>query len=192
MSILEIIPGIIAFVVLLSVVWIVFVSWSNGISPMPTSKAVRQAVTAEVNRIKGYGNIIEAGSGWGTLGLDVIRHCPGKRLTGIENSSLPLWISQLLTVLFTIFPKAAGSRESLRNRVYFKRGDIYECTYGDADIVLCYLFPGAMERLAEKFKQELPRGAVVISVCFALPGRLPIRTVTCKDSLQTRVYVYAY
>ncbi|WP_054942518.1 hypothetical protein [Paenibacillus ihuae] len=192
MSVLEIIPWIVASAVLLSVVWIVLVSWRNGISPMPTSKSVRLAVAAEVNRTLGYGNIIEAGSGWGTLGLDVIRHCPGKRLTGIENSSLPLWFSQLLTVLITHLLPAAVSRESLRNRVYFKRGDIYKYSYGDADIVLSYLFPGAMKRLAEKFKQELPPGAVVISVCFALPGRQPIRTITCKDRLRTKVYVYAY
>ncbi len=192
MSVLEIIPWIAASVVLLSVVWIVLVSWRNGISPMPTSKSVRLAVAAEVNRIPGYGNIIEAGSGWGTLGLDVIRHCPGKRLTGIENSSLPLWFSQLHTILLTRFLPAAGSRESLRNRVYFKRGDIYNSSYSDAGIVLCYLFPGAMVRLAEKFKQELPRGAVVISVCFALPGRQPIRILTCKDHLRTKVYVYQY
>lgn len=192
MSVLEIIPWIVASAVLLSVVWIVLVSWRNGISPMPTSKSVRLAVAAEVNRTLGYGNIIEAGSGWGTLGLEVIRHCPGKRLTGIENSSLPLWFSQLLTVLFTRFLPAAGSRESLRKRVYFKRGDIYKYSYGDADIVLCYLFPRAMKRLAEKFKQELPPGAVVISVCFALPGRQPIRTITCKDRLRTKVYVYHY
>lgn len=194
MPVIEIIPWIAAFAVLLSVVWIVLVSWSNGISPMPASKAVRLAVAAEVNRISGYGNIIEAGSGWGTLGLDVIRHCPGKRLTGFENSSIPLWFSQLLTVLLTHFlqPAAGAGRESLRNRVYFKRGNMYKCTYDDADIVLCYLFPGAMERLAEKFRQELPRGATVISVCFALPGRQPIRTVTCKDRLRTKVYVYRY
>jgi hypothetical protein len=192
MSVLEIIPWIVASVVLLSVVWIVLTSWRNGISPMPTSKAVRLAVAAEVNRIAGYGNIIEAGSGWGTLGLDVIRHCPGKRLTGIENSSLPLWFSQLHTILLTRFLPVAGSRESLCKRFYFKRGDIYKSSYSDADIVLCYLFPGAMVRLAEKFKQELPPGAVVISVCFALPGRQPIRTITCKDRLRTKVYVYHY
>jgi hypothetical protein len=188
MPVIEIIPWIAAFAVLLSVVWIVLVSWSNGISPMPASKAVRLAVAAEVDRTPGYGNIIEAGSGWGTLALDVIRYCPGKRLTGIENSSLPLWCSRLL---IRFLPLTAG-REGLRNRLYFKRGNIYKCTYDDADIVLCYLFPGAMERLAEKFRQELPRGATVISVCFALPGRQPIRTITCKDSLQTKVYVYRY
>ncbi|MNC81678.1 hypothetical protein D3C75_1348820 [compost metagenome] len=58
--------------------------------------------------------------------------------------------------------------------------------------MLCYLFPGAVERLAEKFRQELPPGATVISVCFALPDRRPVRVITCKDRLRTKVYVYRY
>lgn len=89
MPVIEIIPWIITFVLLLSVLWIVLISWKNGISPMPASGLVRLAVIAEVQRIRGYSNIVEAGSGWGTLGLEVIRHCPGKRLTGIENSGIP-------------------------------------------------------------------------------------------------------
>lgn len=192
MSVIELFAWIIALAVLLSVVWVVLVSWTNGISPMPTSKAVRIVVAEEVNRITGYSNIIEAGSGWGTLGLDVVRHCPGKRLTGIENSSIPLWFSQLLAMLAPRLRPTAISQRISRNQVRFKRGDIYQSSYRDADIVLCYLFPGAMGRLAGKFKQELPPGAVVISVCFALPGRQPARTITCKDQLKTKVYVYSY
>ncbi|KUP20727.1 class I SAM-dependent methyltransferase [Paenibacillus sp. DMB5] len=192
MPIFELITWTIAFALLLSVLWIVLISWKNGISPMPASGPVRLAVIAEVQRIRGYGNIIEAGSGWGTLGLEVIRHCPGKRLTGIENSGIPLVFSRLLTVLHArMLPdKIAG--EGLRKRVIFKRGDIYSYSYRDADIVLCYLFPGAMGRLAGKFRQELPQGATVISVCFALPDRQPVRVITCKDRLRTKVYVYRY
>ncbi|MNW58497.1 hypothetical protein D3C74_363660 [compost metagenome] len=59
-------------------------------------------------------------------------------------------------------------------------------------MVLCYLFPGAMERLAVKFRQELPPGAVVISVFFALPDMQPVRTVTCRDTLRTKLYVYSF
>ncbi|WP_042196545.1 class I SAM-dependent methyltransferase [Paenibacillus camerounensis] len=192
MPIIEIISWIITFALLLSVLWIVLISWKNGISPMPASGPVRLAVAAEVQRIRGYGNIIEAGSGWGTLGLEVIRRCPGKRLTGIENSGIPLVFSRLLTLLYTRMLPDKGAGEELRKRVVFTRGDIYNYSYRNADIVLCYLFPGAMVRLAEKFRQQLPQGATVISVCFALPDRQPVRVITCKDRLRTKVYVYRY
>jgi hypothetical protein len=190
--VIQTIVWLIAFVALLSVVSIVAVSWRNGISPMPTSKSVRWAVVHEVNRIPGYGTIVEAGSGWGTLGMDVIRHCPGKRLTGIENSSIPLWSSQLLAKLGTRFLQGANGRELLHGRLLYVRGDIYSSSYEQADIVLCYLFPGAMKKLADKFRHELLPGAVVISVCFALPDMQPVRTITCTDALRTKVYIYTF
>jgi hypothetical protein len=192
MLILQIITWFLALAVLLSVMWIVIDTWRNGISPMPTPRAVRLAVAGEVNRIPGYGTIVEAGSGWGTLGLGIIRHCPGKRLTGIENSSIPLWSSRLLTAVVTRLLPLTGGGDPLQGRLRFIRGDIYRTSFADADMVLCYLFPGAMERLAVKFRQELPPGAVVISICFALPGMQPVRTVTCKDTLRTKVYLYSF
>ena len=67
MLIIQFIPWLIAVVTLIAVISIVLVSWKNGISPMPTSRLVRQVVIQEVHRIPGYGDIIEAGSGWGRL-----------------------------------------------------------------------------------------------------------------------------
>lgn len=192
MSVSESVWWMVALIVLLSVIWIVLVSWKNGISPMPASRAVRRTVAGEVSRIPGYANILEAGSGWGTLGLEVIRSCPGKRLTGIENSRIPLWFSQLLTVQYNRILRAENGRSHAASKIHFIRGDMYKTSYRDADIVLCYLFPGAMERLSEKLRQELPPGAAVISVCFALPDRQPVRILTCRDRLRTKVYVYAY
>lgn len=185
-------PWIMAVIVLLTVISIVLYSWKNGISPMPTSGVVRRAVIREVNRIPGYGDLIEAGSGWGTLSLDVVRHCPGKRLLGIENSLVPLWSSRLLAFLSIRLRRMLGQRQSLEGRLRFLRGDIYSSSYEHADGVICYLFPGAMERLMDKFSKELPPGARVISVCFALPRKKPLRTITCRDVQRTKVYVYVF
>lgn len=198
--IIQYIPWLFAVLTLIAVVWIVIVSWRNGISPMPTSRPVRQVVIQEVNRIPGYGDIMEAGSGWGTLGIDVVKHCPGKRLTGIENSLIPLWASQWLIWLHTGLHRAGAvigtgrgrQRNLFKGRLRFIRGNIYTCSYAHADCVICYLFPGAMTRLVDKFQRELPPGAKVISVCFALPGKEPLRTLTCRDALRTKVYVYAF
>lgn len=191
--IIQYIPWLIAVLTLIAVISIVIVSWKNGISPMPTSRPVRQVVIQEVNRIPGYADIMEAGSGWGTLGMDVVKHCPGKRLTGIENSLIPLWASQWLNRAGAVIGTGRGGQQnSFKRRLRFIRGNIYTCSYAHADGVICYLFPGAMTRLADKFKRELPPGARVISVCFALPGKEPLRTITCRDALRTKVYVYAF
>jgi hypothetical protein len=88
--------------------------------------------------------------------------------------------------------RAKGNKHSLKGRLRFMRGDIYTSSYEHADCVICYLFPGAMTRLLDKFSRELPPGAKVISICFALPGKEPLRTITCRDALRTKVYVYAF
>ena len=56
------------------------------------------------------------------------------------------------------FRKAKGERNSLKGRLRFIRGDIYKSSYEHADGVVCYLFPGAMTRLVDKFSRELPPG----------------------------------
>lgn len=169
---------------LLAVLSIVYVSWRNGISPMPSSALVRRAVASEINRMPERHIIVEAGSGWGTLALHVLRQCSCKELVGIENSPIPLWISRL-SVRLLLSPKSP-----LRKRISFKRGDLYSYPFERADLVVCYLYPGAMERLSPILSERLATGASVVSVCFALPGWRPERVVTCNDLYRTKIYVY--
>ncbi|MBW7477230.1 class I SAM-dependent methyltransferase [Paenibacillus oenotherae] len=171
-------------VVLLAVLSIVYASWRNGISPMPSSAIVRYAVSNEINRLEKGGIIVEAGSGWGTLALHVLRHCSCQKLIGIENSPVPLWVSRLSVRLLL------SRKSALRGIITFNRGDIYTYSYERADVVLCYLYPGAMERLNLAFNERLKPGARVISVCFALPGWRPERIITCNDLYRTKIYVY--
>jgi len=72
----------------------------------------------------------------------------------------------------------------------FVRGDLYAYPYEEVDVVVCYLYPGAMRRLDPLLKAKLQPGAAVISLCFALPGWTPVRTVVCGDLYRTKVYVY--
>ncbi|MDF2960765.1 MAG: class SAM-dependent methyltransferase [Paenibacillus sp.] len=182
-----VVSALIIGAVFLAMLSIVYRSWRNGISPMPSSAPVRRAVADEVNRLAGRSKVVEAGSGWGTLALHLARRCPGKQLIGIENSPVPLWISRLAARLMV--PEASES--SSGSSIMFIRGDIYSYPYEDADIVVCYLYPGAMKRLSQVFERRLAPGAQVISICFALPGWRPERVVTCGDLYRTKVYVYA-
>jgi hypothetical protein len=164
--------------VLLALLSIVYMSWKNGISPMPASAAVRRAVAAEINRFPEQGLIVEAGSGWGTLALYVAKHCLGWRIIGIENSRFPLWISRLV------------SRFDFSTDVSFIKRDLYTYPYERVDLVVCYLYPGGMKRLNTIFREKMAPGARVISVCFALPGWQSERVITCGDLYRTKVYVY--
>jgi hypothetical protein len=181
-------PSILAYILLgvvfLAMLSIVFFSWRNGITPMPASAKVRHAVADDVNRLAKGGTIVEAGSGWGTLAFHLARHCPGWKIIGIENSPVPLWISQLFLLFLTLVKDKAHSVIS------FTHGDIYAYPYSNTDVIVCYLYPGAMKRFSEILDRQHSFGGRIISVCFALPGRKPERTITCRDLYRTKVYIY--
>ncbi len=121
--------------------------------------------------------IIEAGSGWGTLALHIMQNNPNVRITGIENSPLPLCCSRVLS-------------RWKRTNIQFQQGDIYLYPYEQADIVVCYLFPGAMRKLRPILEQRSRPHTYVISACFAVPEWEPEQVVLCSDWYHTPVYVY--
>jgi SAM-dependent methyltransferase len=185
----QILSGVAAGTVFLAMLSIVYMSWKNGISPMPSSAPVRSAVADEIKRLTRSGVVVEAGSGWGTLGLYLLRGCPDIQVIGIENSPFPLAISRLAARLASHFlPETFATP---RTRIKFIRGDIYTYPYENTDAVVCYLYPGAMKRLSPIFKERLTPGTRIISICFALPGWNPERILTCADPLRTKVYVYS-
>jgi Methyltransferase small domain len=165
-------------ILFLSVLSIVYKSLRNGISPMPSSTPVRQIVAAEIEKLGGVGTIVEAGSGWGALALLLAKKCKSAQVIGIENSIIPLWISKLTAML-----------NSNRN-LAFIRGNLYTYSYEQANVVVCYLFPGAMRKLSPLLREQLAPGSYVISICFALPDWQPERIIMCRDLYQTKVYIY--
>lgn len=160
---------------------IVYSSWRNGISPMPTSAVVRGEMARELRRLPAGGTLIDAGSGWGTLAFHLLRTCLEWRIIGVENSPLPLWYARWVR---RILPA------NTRSRIRFERGDLFDYPYAQADAVVCYLHPAAMKRLGAVLKEQLKPGTPVLSVFFALPGWQPVRVVTCRDLYRTKIHVY--
>jgi hypothetical protein len=169
---------------LLVVLSIVYKSWRNGISPMPSSSQARQVVANEVNQIAKTGTIIDIGSGFGTLVLHLAQHCSEWKIIGIENSPIPLWISRIVA---RITSKLKGISLS---SVKLMRGNLYSYNYEGIDVIVCYLYPGAMKQLEGIFKHRLLPGTTIISICFAIPGWKAERVTTCGDMYRTKVYVY--
>jgi hypothetical protein len=184
-SLFSVLSYVLLGIVFLAMLSIVYVSWRNGISPMPSSAKVRSTVAGEINRLSKVGTIVEAGSGWGTLALHLVRQCPGWRITGLENSPVPLWISRVHLRWIS------GVNGISSDSISFIRANIYTYPYGVDDVIVCYLYPGAMKRLSEMANSRLLHGMRIISVCFALPGWEPERIVTCGDLYRTKVYVYS-
>jgi hypothetical protein len=183
-SLFSVLSYVLLGTVFLAMLSIVFVSWRNGISPMPASAKVRSTVAGEVNRFSKVGTIVEAGSGWGTLALYLARQCPGWKIIGLENSPVPLWISRVF------LRWTSGVNGISTDSISFNRANIYTYSYGADDVIVCYLYPGAMKRLSEMANNRLKHGTRLISICFALPSWEPERIVTCGDLYRTKVYVY--
>lgn len=174
--------GIILIFVFLAIALGVLVSiviWTvrNGISPMPTSPiATRCLLEALPEGIEG--TIIEVGSGWGTLLFSLAEKLPKCKVVGYENSPIPYFFSKLRHFVFPW------------KNIEIHRADFFQESLNDANLVVCYLYPGAMAKLKRKFEKELKPSAWVISNTFAVPGWEPHRTVLVNDLFNTKIYIY--
>ena len=167
-------------VLALAIAALASIVWSTlrlGISPMPTSPAVRRVVLAEVP-VDQQGEIHELGAGWGSLAFPLARRCPGATVIAWEASWVP-W-------LFCRLRRALGGPTNL----VLRRADFHDADLRQARVVTAYLWTGAMTRLGPKFDAELAADACVISHTFAWPGRTPARTTRADDLYRTPVYRY--
>ena len=149
----------------------------TGISPVPTTPRVAEALLALVPEIP-PGTVYELGSGWGNLALALARRFPDRPVVAYELSPLP-WLASRLWL--RLFP---------RPNLTLRRADFFEAPLGQAALVVCYLYPGAMGRLAPKLERELAAGTLVLSNCFAVPGWLPEAVRRAHDQYETEVFLY--
>ena len=155
------------------------VAWSikNGISPMPTSFKAKSALLALLPSDL-QGKIYELGSGWGTLMLPLARHYPRNMIIGFETSPLPYGFS---LIWLKIIP--------LKN-VKIMRQDFFSADLKEASLVVCYLYPGAMKKLKDKFQKELKPGTFVISNTFSITGWKVERLIEVGDLYHSKIYLY--
>lgn len=167
------------FVVLTATLLIILYTLINGISPVPSSGLVRKEILKLINnRCSGCKSAIEAGAGWGTLLFPASKTLPHCSFMAFENSPIPY--------LFITIKKAyLKSRNIEVSRVNF-----YKASFNGADLVLCYLFPGGMEKLKPLLEKELAPGAIVISNTFAVKGWKPEYVIRVNDIYRTPVYFY--
>lgn len=170
------------FIVLLSLS-IVIDTLRLGISPMPSSRKAKKillslAENSVINKSpKHQLHIYELGSGWGNLALAL-----GKKhsVRAFERAFVP-WIFSCL-------------QKSLRRnkRVSIEKKDFLQEDLSKADVLICYLYPGAMKKLAPKFENELKKGALVLSNSFQIPGKKPDQIIDAGDWMQSTIYCYHF
>lgn len=167
---------VLAFVVL-AVVLLFAYTLLTGISPVPTSPRVKQAMLASLPAHLD-GPIHELGAGWGTLAFALARRFPACRVAAYELSPVP-WLFLLARKEICRAPNLAIHRTD------FRKADLRP-----AALVTCYLYPGGMKTLRPKLEAELRPGAIVLSNCFAIPGWAPTATRIADDLYASPVYTY--
>lgn len=172
-----------SFFVFVSFVSIIYWTIKNGISPMPTSPKVKKALLQTVDESIPkdlIGDVFELGSGFLTLGVPLARIFPNNQIIALEISTIPFIYSKII-IYFLKYKNL-----DVRNEDFFK------VNLNQASLVVCYLYPKAMEKLKSKFEDELQDGTYIISNTFAIPGWTPIKIVVVEDLYRTNIYLYRY
>ncbi|PJC36686.1 hypothetical protein CO046_04700 [Candidatus Peregrinibacteria bacterium CG_4_9_14_0_2_um_filter_53_11] len=121
--------------------------------------------------------LMDLGCGDGRVVVEAAKH-EGVKAIGFEIAPL-MYLMALINNLFT------GRRADIRFE------NIFNADLHSADIIICYLFPGAMARLDEKIKKECKKGTVIISNTFSFPGRDPV-SILPADPHNRMPKVYSY
>ena len=168
-SILE--PAIAETLACLGAGSILFWTVRLGIGPTPTSYKVRNTIS-DILPDTVCGEIIELGCGWGHLIPILQAQYPQGTVQGWERSPLP--------ALFTRWVR----------KVEVKKRDFFTADLSNAGLIVCYLYPGAMTRIAREILPQLPPGCWIVTHTFSLPGSEPVKILKANDLYQTPVYLY--
>jgi SAM-dependent methyltransferase len=127
---------------------------------VPSKKIDRQRVLS-VAQVKPNDIIYDLGCGDGRWLFYFAKNSAAKEIRGFEISLIMFFVAWIKK-LFSGYPQVKINLKSL-----------YRANLHQADIVLCFLLPKAMNKLLPKFQKELKSGAKVVSYAFSLPNKTP-------------------
>ncbi|MGZ5202629.1 MAG: SAM-dependent methyltransferase [Telluria sp.] len=154
-----------AFALFLILFWSTFRTQVPYYPSAPRLRPVVAGLVAET----GAPRVIDIGSGFGGLVLDLARRRPNATVEGIELAPLP-WLASYLRAMLS------GSRAR------FRRGDYAALDFGQYDLVFAYLSPAAMDALWRKARREMRPGSLLASYEFGIDGAPADRTVVPPGS----------
>jgi len=163
--------------VLIAVAWTIAATFKYGISPMPSSNRVKNSLIDAIPK-EMEGKIVELGCGWGTLAFFLASYWPKSQVLAYEISPVPCFYTYLVQLALK-YPNL---------QVHWK--DFFLASLEDADVVVCYLYPGAMERLKMKLENELSPGTLVVSNTFSIPEWKAEKVLDIDDLYKTKVFIY--
>jgi hypothetical protein len=161
-------------VLILGTICLASILWSTvryGIGPLPSSPESREAMLTLVPE-PAPERILELGSGWGGLALQLAERFPDSRVQGYERSLIPFLYAKLLV-----------RRENLS----FHFEDFRGVELPPGSLLVAFLAPRVMQELS---KHPGLAGCQLISHSFALPGQQPAAERTVADMYRSPIYLY--
>lgn len=147
---------------------------------MPSSRSLRRVIVQTLAGYGGIATVTDLGSGWGGLARRIARAHPDRMVVAVEHSRVPLLVSRI------------ASGPAIVPNLRHEKADIYAVPLRSGEAYVCYLSGEGMTRLRKSFERDLPRGGVLISAAFAMPGWTPTLIHTATDLFRSRVYVYEF
>lgn len=145
--------------------------------------AVVEAFTLAGQAIDNQSIVYDLGCGDGRILKEAYREKPEATYVGLELDALPYLLARINT------KNIRSSRFKILKKNLFSH-DLKEATH-----LVVYLFPKVMDALLPKLEQELPPGAVLVSVSFTFSKKEPEKIIDLKRSpraLVQRLYVYRF
>lgn len=167
----------ILFLVLGAIAISLLYTFITGISPVSSTYRSRREIIKTVPSDQ-KGIIYELGAGWGALAFPLARKCPEATVIAYELSPLP-WLFLKIRKFLMGPPNLKIVRRNFLNDD-LSRGAL----------VVCYLYPGAMEKLSAKLVLELKPEAQVISNTFEIPSWTPTVIQNLEDVMCPQIFHY--
>ncbi|HBR13199.1 MAG TPA: hypothetical protein DD697_00655 [Candidatus Komeilibacteria bacterium] len=145
---------------------------------LPSWKKDMQTILAQA-QIQPGETVADLGCGDGRWLLAAAKHTPARLVIGYEISLL-MYCWSRIKLLFGNYPQ-----------IKIKYRDFYFADFSQYDVILCFLTPRAMRKLAPKLNREMRPGARLVSYAFSLPGKQSekVAKVTPKS---VPVYLYKF
>jgi len=141
---------------------IIALSWFTGSdAPYIPTKMDSIRKILKLAGVKKGKKFYELGSGDGRVVIEAAKL--GADSFGIEQS----WIRVL-------YSRWKAYKSSIKNANFY-HGNIFSKTYSNADIVYIYLLSNGVKKLEDKLKQELKKGAIVITQTYHFPSWKPYK-----------------
>jgi len=152
-----------------------------GFSAAPWLPSWKKDIATVLNqaKIQPGDTVFDLGCGDGRWLIAVAKNTQAKKIVGFEISLL-MYLWSRINLLFINYPQ-----------IQIKYKNFFQADFSSADVILCFLTPRAMKKLAPKFDKEMKSGAKLISYAFSLPGREPQKIARFSQK-SIPVYLYSF